>query len=231
MTMEHGTGTTELDALIAAMVELDEDATLAIAGEICAGGRHSTPAVLRACQQAMRIIGERYERQEYYLAGLILAGELFNQVLEMVRPDAENQAMEVPEKTILLGTVRKDIHDIGKNLFASSLRGTGFRVIDLGVDVPADRFLSAALDVKPDVLCLSGLITAAFHSMKDTTHLIRSSENELLRRMPIVLGGGTIDAKVCRYAGADSWSNDAMEGVRICQRLSRETRRDPGASG
>jgi methanogenic corrinoid protein MtbC1 len=165
-------------------------------------------------------VGERYEREEYFISGLIMAGELFKEVLDLAMPSHELPAPERSCGTILLGTVAKDIHDIGKNLFATSLRGFGFAVIDLGVDVPPERFLAETKRSRPDVVCLSGLILAAFESMKRTVALIRAHEEELGYLPPVVLGGAIIDGRVCDYVGADSWSTDAMEGVRICQKLA-----------
>ncbi len=208
-----------LDALRSAIVELDETRTLEVTAELIAAGQ--TPlTVLSTCQQALRVVGERYEREEYFISGLIMAGELFKEVVDLVMPAQELPPPENSPGTILLGTVAKDIHDIGKNLFATSLRGFGFAVIDLGVDVPPERFLAEVERAKPDVVCLSGLILAAFESMKRTVDLIRANEGALGYRPPIVLGGAIIDGRVCDYAGADSWSTDAMEGVRICQKLA-----------
>jgi methanogenic corrinoid protein MtbC1 len=166
-------------------------------------------------------VGERYERQEYYLSGLIMAGELFKEVLDLVQPPPGQEPLGTAAGTVLLGTVRGDIHDIGKNMFATSLRGFEFKVIDLGVDVSPEGFLAEVERSRPDILCLSGLIMAAFESMKATVRLVRSQEERLGYRPPVVLGGAIIDGRVCQYAGADSWSTDAMEGVRICQDLMR----------
>ena len=208
-----------LDALRGALVELDETRTLELTADLVAQGQ--TPlTILNTCQQALRVVGERYEREEYFISGLIMAGELFKEVLDLVMPSHELPAPERSCGTVLLGTVAKDIHDIGKNLFATSLRGFGFVVIDLGVDVPPERFFIETKRARPDVVCLSGLILAAFESMKRTVALIRAREEELGYRPPVVLGGAIIDGRVCDYAGADSWSTDAMEGVRICQKLA-----------
>ncbi len=208
-----------LDALRVALIELDETRTLELTADLVAQGQ--TPlTILNTCQQALRVVGERYEREEYFISGLIMAGELFKEVLDLAMPSHELPAPERSCGTILLGTVAKDIHDIGKNLFATSLRGFGFAVIDLGVDVPPERFLAETKRSRPDVVCLSGLILAAFESMKRTVALIRAHEEELGYLPPVVLGGAIIDGRVCDYVGADSWSTDAMEGVRICQKLA-----------
>jgi methanogenic corrinoid protein MtbC1 len=176
-------------------------------------------SILNTCQQALRVVGERYERQEYFISGLIMAGELFKEVLDLVQPPQDQTHLGTSAGTVVLGTVAGDIHDIGKNMFGTSLRGFDFKVIDLGVDVSPERFLAEVERSRPDVLGLSGLIMTAFENMKTTVGLVRQHENELGYRLPVVLGGAIIDGRVCQYAGADSWSTDAMEGVRICQDL------------
>jgi methanogenic corrinoid protein MtbC1 len=214
-----------LDGLRLALVELDENRTLELTRELLAK-REATPlSILSTCQQALKVVGERYERQEYYISGLIMAGELFKEVLDLVQPSQELAPRGEPLGTIVLGTVAGDIHDIGKNLFGTSLRSFGFNVIDLGIDVSAERFLAEVMHSRPDVVGLSGLIMAAFESMKETVALLRAHEAELGYRLPVVLGGAIIDGRVCEYCGADSWSTDAMEGVRICQKLVAGTKR------
>jgi methanogenic corrinoid protein MtbC1 len=182
-------------------------------------GEATPHSILNTCQQALKVVGERYEREEYFISGLIMAGELFKEVLELVQPLYEQTTRRESAGTILLGTVAKDIHDIGKNLFSTSLKGFGFEVIDLGVDVSPETFLEELLRSRADLVCLSGLIAAAFDSMKQTVELLRAHEKELGYRPPVVLGGAIMDGRVCEYVGADSWSTDAMEGVRICQKL------------
>lgn len=208
-----------LEGLRAALIELDEENTLQITDELLAQKGATPHSILSTCQDALRVVGERYEREEYFISGLIMAGELFKEVLQLVQPSYEQTARRESTGRIVLGTVAKDIHDIGKNLFGSSLKGFGFEVVDLGVDVSPQRFLEEVQRSRADVVCLSGLIAAAFESMRQTTDLLRGHERELGYRPPIVLGGAIIDGRVCEFVGADSWSTDAMEGVRICQRL------------
>lgn len=208
-----------LQRLASAIIELDEPLSLELAKEVLAAGENTPLAILQTCQGAMRVVGERYERGEYYLAALILAGEIFRGISDIVQPEQAQPFQGDPAGTILLGTVAGDIHDIGKNMFGQSLQTFRFKVVDLGVDVPKERFLEEASRLRPDVLCLSGLISIAFESMKQTIDLFHAHAAELGHVPPVVLGGGTVDSEVCSYARADSWSTDAMEGVRICQRL------------
>lgn len=212
-----------LELLKQALVGLDEDRTLELTREALEDGTRSL-MLLQVCEQAMRVVGERYERREYYLSGLILAGEIFREVLELVQPGLEAELSGQGSGRVLLGTVAGDIHDIGKNIVATALRSFGFTVEDLGVDVPASRFVERALDFRPQVVGLSGLITASYQSMRTTLESLRRHEEELGGPVPVVIGGGLVDEEVRRYVGADSWTTDAMEGVRICQQLTK-----PGA--
>jgi methanogenic corrinoid protein MtbC1 len=215
--------TTTLEELRGALIELDEQLTLDLTRRLLTQDRVAPVSILGTCQQALRVVGERYERQEYFISGLIMAGELFKEVLDLVQPQEPAQ-LNTSAGSVLLGTVAGDIHDIGKNMFATSLRGFDFKVVDLGVDVSPETFLSETKRQRPDVVCLSGLIMAAFDSMQSTVRLLRSQEEYLGYRPPVVLGGGIIDGRVCQFAGADSWSTDAMEGVRICQDLVNKSR-------
>ena len=145
----------------------------------------------------MRVIGERYQRQEYYLSGLILAGEIFSEVLATVQPRLERELVGEASGRVLLGTVAGDIHDIGKNLMATMLRSFGFTVHDIGIDVPPGAFVEAALEWRPDIVGLSGLITASFASMKATTALLKA-EPKLAPPPFVILGGGIVDEAVRR---------------------------------
>jgi methanogenic corrinoid protein MtbC1 len=218
--MDEPSGTpATLDALYQAIVDLDEDLALEIAQNTIARGEASRLMVLSTCQQALRMVGERYERGRYFLTALVMAGELFKEIFALVPDLGQPAPGGTSTGRVVLGTVQADIHDLGKTVFGTALQSYGFEVIDLGVDVPGERFLEEIGRSHPDVVCLSGLILAAFDSMRSTTKLIRSHERELGYRPPIVIGGGTVDGEICGYVGADSWSTDAMEGVRICQEL------------
>jgi methanogenic corrinoid protein MtbC1 len=208
-----------LDQLYQAIVDLKEDLALELAQKAVAQGEATASLMLGTCQRALRMVGERYERGRYFLTALVLAGEIFTEVLALVPALRQPAPSGSHSGRVVLGTVRADIHDIGKNVFRMALQTCGFEVIDLGVDVPEKRFLEEIECSRPDVVCLSGLILAGFDSMRSTTRHIRAHERELGYHPPIVIGGGTVDGEICAYVGADSWSTDAMEGVRICEEL------------
>ena len=200
------------------VADLDEQAVLVTVEQRLAAGDDPL-AIVEDSQEGLRQVGIRYEQQEYYISGLIMAGEIFRQVMELVQPAITRQHHGNEQGKILLGTVAGDIHDIGKNNLSLLLGCYGFTVHDLGVDVPPARFLSAAEQFRPDLIGLSGLLTSSFDAMEETIRLLRNSEVPALDGVPIIIGGSQINAEVCDYVGADHWVVDAMQGVRLCQRL------------
>jgi methanogenic corrinoid protein MtbC1 len=170
-------------------------------------------------------VGERYENKEYFIAGLIMAGEIFREVMELVQPVISHSLTDGESGHILLGTVQGDIHDIGKNNLSLLLRCHGFTVSDLGVDVPPTEFLAQAAALKPNIIGLSGLLTLSYDSMQETVQLLRNSTDEIVSSTPIIIGGSHLNDQVCQYVGADYWVTDAMHGVRLCQQLEKTFRR------
>jgi methanogenic corrinoid protein MtbC1 len=208
-----------LTAIADAVARLDERGALALVGRALKDGQGPLD-IIGACESGLRAVGERYERREYYLSGLIMAGEIFRGVVALTEHDLQHEFAGTASGRVLLGTVRGDIHDMGKNMTALALRAFGFTVLDLGVDVPAQRFVQAAQEFAPDVVGLSGLVSAAYTAMRDTVVALRASMREGLGAIPVVIGGGTIDQQVATVVGADYWTTDAMEGVRICQHIA-----------
>jgi methanogenic corrinoid protein MtbC1 len=210
--------------ITAAVAALDYKGTLSLVEQALARGE-SAVDIVHATQAGLRVVGERYEQQDIFLSGLIMAGEIFRGVMELVQPDWESGLQGEASGRVLLGTVAGDIHDLGKNMAALTFRAFGFVVEDLGVDVPPEDFVEAARRSRPDIIGLSGLLTLAFTAMKETVTLIHENSAQLGEAPLIVIGGATLDEHVARYVGADHWTNDAMEGVRLCQRLL-ESRRE-----
>ena len=204
--------------LMTLVADLAEQEVLALVREQLA--HKADPwAIVEACQAGLRVVGERYERREYFIAGLIMAGEIFRETMELIQPLIAQRLAGTETGHILLGTVQGDIHDIGKNNFGMMLRCYGFTVSDLGVDVPPAEFLKQATLLKPDIIGLSGLLTLAYDSMQKTVQLLRHSSDETASSLPIIIGGNQLNEQVCQYVGADYWMTDAMNGVRLCQEL------------
>lgn len=208
------------DTLAANLADLREKEVLdAVRARMAAG--EDPLEIMEECQAGMREVGERYAERRYYLSGLIMAGDILREVMEIVQPAVEEQFSGRTSGRVLLGTVQGDIHDLGKNLLLMLLRCYGFTVLDLGVDVAPERFVSEARAFKPNLIGLSGLITAAYGTMQQTVLALRAMMREDGVQIPILLGG-QVDEQVCLFVGADYWSTDAMEGVRLCQRLIGE---------
>lgn len=204
-------------SLASAVADLDEVAALDLVRSRLKAGENPL-TIIDECEHGMRMVGERYERQEYFLSGLIMAGEIFRQVMEMAQPSLEQLLAGHVSGLVLIGTVQGDIHDIGKDMVHLALRSFGFTVEDLGVDVPPARFLERALAIHPDLIGMSGVLTSSFSSMRETVRVLREASSSL-QGIPIIIGGGMVNEEICRYVGADYWASDGVEGVRLCRRL------------
>ena len=200
------------DALTQALVEMREDDVLAAVREATAAGA-STTDVIANLQAGMKTIGDKYEAEEYYLSELIMAAEIFKNALAELGLDKSAAAEAGTRGTVVLGTVKTDIHDIGKNIVASVLSANGFKVVDLGVDVPAAAYVDAARDNGAQVVGLSCLLTTAFPAMQET---IRAFADAGLRdKVKIVIGGGPVTAQLCEQLGADGAGTSAQEAVTL----------------
>jgi methanogenic corrinoid protein MtbC1 len=205
-------------ALCQGIADLDEDRVLAaVRSGIQAGG--DPAAIIAACEEGMRLVGDLYQEGEYYLSGLIMAGEILREVLEIVQPALEATFARNASGRVLLGTVQGDIHDIGKAIVQIALRANGFSVKDLGVDVPPQTFADEALAWQPDVVGLSGLLTTAYEPMRETVRLLRGQPEFAASPIPVIIGGGTLNEQVRVFVGANYWCNDALEGIRLCQQI------------
>ncbi len=203
--------------LTAAISDLQEEIALTLVRQRLDAGDDPL-LIIEDCKEGMRQVGVRYERNEYYLAGLIMAGEIFRQVMELLQPIVEDQVSGQASGRILLGTVEGDIHDLGKNIVNMLLSCHNFVVHDLGVDVSPTIFAEQAAQVQPHLVGLSGLLTSSYDAMRETITLLRAQGYQ----GAIVVGGGQLSEEVCQYVGADHWSTDAVTGVELCQRLMEE---------
>ena len=208
--------------LINAIADLQEETALALVRQRLDAGDDSL-LIIEDCQEGMRQVGERYERNEYYLAGLIMADEIFSQVMELLQPIVESQVSGQASGRMLLGTVEGDIHDLGKNIVNMLLSCHNIVVHDLGVDVAPTIFAKKAAQVQPHLVGLSGLLTSSYDAMLETISLLRSRGYQ----KPIIIGGGQLSEEVCQYVGADHWTTDAVTGVELCKKLiSRQAQKD-----
>ena len=172
-------------------------------------------AILDAVKQAMAIVGERYEKGVYFLPELMLSGEMLNQITDILKPELAKLPEVKREGKVLMGTVEGDIHDIGKNIVTFMLDVNGFDVLDLGVDVSSQKYVEAIRDFQPQVVGLSGFLTLAFDTMKETIEAIQAAG--LRDQVKIMVGGGQMDDQVRAYTGADAYGRDAMAAVKLAK--------------
>ncbi len=204
------------DKLVIAISEMDEVTALRLSKQMLADGTDPME-VLRLCRVAMDIVGERFEKEEYFLPELMMAGDMLEQIGAFVKPlllGAADGDGPKTHATIVLGTVHGDLHDIGKNIVTFMLELNGFKVVDLGIDVPIDNFLAAIRENQPQVVGLSGFLTLAFDSMKETVEAIDHAGWR--GKLKIMIGGGQVDDQVTRYTGADAFGKTAMDAVSLC---------------
>ncbi len=201
--------------IVDAILDLDEATALSVAEELLKSGNDPVQ-ILEMCREGMSKVGEKFEAGEFFLSEMIMAAEIFNQVMEMIRPQLMKTITEKKGK-IVIGTVEGDVHDIGKNIIIALLEAEGFEVIDLGVDVPSDRFVSAIKEHKPDIVGMSSLLTVALESTKETVKAIEAAG--LRDKVKIIVGGGRIDPQAAEYIKPDAYTDNAALGVRLCKQL------------
>ncbi|MPW26149.1 cobalamin-binding protein [Alkalibaculum sp. M08DMB] len=196
--------------------ELDEENVICFLNEFIDDTPSESDAqeVVAACQEGMAEVGELFEKGEYFVGDLIFAGELLTEAIELLKPVlGSDDSTKVG--SIVLGTVHGDLHDIGKNIFRSMVEAAGFEVIDIGIDQPVSAFVSKVKEIKPDIVGMSGVLTLALEAMKDTVEGLQ--EAGLRDSVKIIIGGNPVTKESCAHIGADDFTNNAAEGVKICK--------------
>ena len=172
--------------------------------------------VLEDAKKGMEIVGKRFAAGEYFIPDLVYSGEILKSVTELVKPKLSKGTETNKLGKIVFGTVAGDIHDIGKDIVVFMLDVNGFEVYDLGVDVPAQKFVDKVKETGSSILGLSGFLTLAFDSMKQTVDTVNTAG--LRDKVKIMIGGGQITEEVRKYTGADAYGKDAMAGVTLAKK-------------
>lgn len=207
----------DLDVLTRSVGELDEDKIQGLLDEFVKSGPSEEDAqrTVAACQKGMGMVGELFEKGEYFVGDLIYAGAILSDALNVLKP-VMGAASGAKTGTIVLGTVQGDMHDIGKNIFKSMAEAAGYEVHDLGIDQGAAAFVAKVKELKPDILGMSGILTLSIESMKSTVEALKAEG--LRDGMKVIIGGNPVTEEVRAYVGADAYTTNAAEGVKICQR-------------
>lgn len=202
--------------LIEAIANMDEPKALALSKEYLENGRDPLK-LLESCREGMDLVGERFSQGKYFIPELMLAGEMLSQIANITKMKiSDNVDIDIPRiGKVLLGTVKGDIHDIGKGIVSFMLDVNGFEVIDIGVDVPPETFVEEIKKNKPRVVGLCGLLTLAYEPMKETVQAIK--EAGLRDTVKIMIGGGAMDDEIRRISDADAYGSDAVAAVTLAK--------------
>jgi methanogenic corrinoid protein MtbC1 len=201
--------------LISTLADLEEEDVLKIVEKRLSVGEDPLK-ILDESQRAMEIVGKRFADGEYFIPDLVYSGEILKGVTEMVKPKLAGTAEVKRLGKVVMGTVAGDIHDIGKNIVVFMLEVSGFEVYDLGVDVPAQKFVDKIKECGAPIVGLSGFLTLAYDSMTQTIEAIKDAG--LRDKVKVMIGGGQITEEVMKYTGADAYGRDAMAGVSLAKK-------------
>ena len=198
--------------MVTSLVEMKRDRVLELTESLIEDNTDPME-ILDASKRAMGEVGRLFEEDTYFIPELILAGRMLKDIADRVKPLLTTDVKSEKKGRVLIGTVAGDIHDIGKDIVTTMLDVNGYEVLDLGVDVPVERFVEAVRTFKPRVVGLSGFLTLVYDAMKETIQAIR---DESPGDIQFMIGGGQIDEQVRAYTGADGYGRDAMEAVKFC---------------
>ncbi|MBO4382559.1 MAG: cobalamin-dependent protein [Clostridia bacterium] len=201
-------------AILDAMADLEEDELMEMMQEVMDNGGADVNDALDACQEGMKIVGERFEEGEYFVGDLIYAGEILTAAMEIVKPALSGDGSQSVGKMILC-TVKDDLHDIGKNIVRAMLEAGGFEVIDLGIDVPPEKIVETAKAEGIKIIALSGVLTLAIDSMKATVDAFKAAG--MRDDVKIIVGGAPVSEAACATIGADEWAYSPKKTVTVCQ--------------
>ena len=201
----------DFEALAAAMGELDEDTVKEELEKV--SSPEEAEKAMEACQKGMDTVGSLFEEGEYFVGDLIYAGELMTDAVEVLKPYLAGTTSSGTKTRIILCTVKDDLHDIGKNIVRSMLEASGFDVLDLGIDCPAEKVVETAKAEGIQIVALSGVLTLALDSMKATVEAIRAAGLSC----KVIIGGAPVSAEACRNIGADEWAHSPQKTVSTCK--------------
>jgi methanogenic corrinoid protein MtbC1 len=203
------------EKFVNALADLKEKEALKIVEDRLSAGEEPLK-ILDDARRALEIVGDRFANSEYFIADLMYSGEILKAITDMVKPKLAKSAKGKRLGKVVVGTVAGDIHDIGKNIVVFMLDINGFEVYDLGVDVPAQKFVEKIKETGAHIVGLSGFLALAFDSMKQTIEAIKDAG--LRDKVKVMIGGGQISEEIRKYTGADAYGKDAMAGVSLAKK-------------
>lgn len=206
----------DFELLKNAIADLDDDKAYELINQVMADGGTEIDAAMKACQEGMSIVGERFEAQDYFVADLIFAGEIMSTAMNILRPALAARSTDQVSTRMILCTVEGDLHDIGKNIVKSILEASGFDVLDLGIDVSPDTVVATAKEQGISIIGLSGVLTLAVDAMKKTIEAFAAAG--MREDVKIIIGGAPITEDIRRLVGADAWAINPQDTAQICRK-------------
>ena len=207
---------TAREALLEAVIDLDEDKSYELVTQLLKDGVN-TNEIIEILREGVEVVGDKFSKKEYFLTELVMAGEIFSQAASIMEPYIKEDASGGnTSETIVIGTVEGDVHDIGKNIFVTLLKSAGYNVIDLGVNIPSQSFVEKVKETGAKVVAYSGLLTVALEAMNATTEALKQAG--LRKKVKIIIGGLPVDELWMKEAGADAFTDNAFEGVKIVKK-------------
>lgn len=176
--------------------------------------------IINECNQGMVAVGELFSENKYFLSQLIFSSQILKNVMSRLDPLLTGTRNKDAIGKVVIGTVKGDIHDIGKNIVITLLRGCRFEVIDLGVSVPSEKFIEAIRKSGARVLGMSALLSTTYPEMKNVVSAM--SEAGLREDVKIIIGGAPVNEQVRQFAGADYFAEDAVAGIKLCKKIYAE---------
>lgn len=205
------------DAVKEALLAFDQDKLVETTKKALDGG-HSPQELIDALTAALKEVGEKFEKGEFFLAELVTAGEAAKTVIsEYLRPLLKKTSTREAAGSIVIGTVAGDIHDIGKGIVASMFFTAGFEVIDLGVDVPVEKFVETTREKKPDIVAMSALLSTTLPMQREVIEALK--KNNLRDQVRVIVGGSPVTDEWAKEIGADGYGEDAVAGVKLVKKL------------
>ena len=164
----------------------------------------------------MEIIGAKFKANEVFVPEVLVSARCMNKGLELLKPLLVSDGAK-PVGTVVIGTVKGDLHDIGKNLVSIMMQGKGLRVVDIGVDVPAEKFVEAAKENDANIVVCSALLTTTMGEMQHVVDVVKASE--IANKVKIMIGGAPITQEFCKKIGADQYTNDGAEAAAVAYEI------------
>jgi corrinoid protein of di/trimethylamine methyltransferase len=207
----------DFTTLYTAVLEGDAKTSAASTHELLGAGIEPMQLITQAMIPAMDEAGRRFEAEDYFVPELLLAARAMKASMEILRPLLASSGVQ-PVGRVAIGAVKGDLHDIGKNLVASMLEGGGFEVIDLGADVPPEKFVTAIREKGAEIVCLSALLTVTMPSMKATIDALK--EAGLRDRVKVLVGGAPVTKQFADEIGADAYGETASAAVQLARQFT-----------